>query len=122
MEIKLQINPKMNRFCLALDLVNDPVLIDQYIKHHNNVWPEIIDSIKDSGILDMQIFHIADRLFMIIEVQDGFSFEKKNKMDSQNPYVIKWEELMSSYQKSLPIAEPGEKWTLMEKVFDLNTQ
>ena len=122
MEKKLQINPKMNRFCLALDLVNDPVLIDQYIKHHNNVWPEIIHSIKDSGIQDMQIFHVADRLFMIIEVQDGFSFEKKNKMDGQNPYVIKWEELMSSYQKSLPIAEPGEKWTLMEKVFDLNTQ
>ena len=66
MEKKLQINPKMNRFCLALDLVNDPILIDQYIKHHNNVWPEIIDSIKDSGILDMQIFHVADRLFMII--------------------------------------------------------
>ena len=112
----------MNRFCLALDLVNDPILIDQYIKHHNNVWPEIIDSIKDSGILDMQIFHVADRLFMIIEVEDDFSFEKKNKMDGQNPYVIKWEELMSSYQKSLPIAEPGVKWTLMEKVFDLNTQ
>ena len=55
MEKKLQINPKMNRFCLALDLVNDPILIDQYIKHHNNVWPEIIDSIKDSGILEMQI-------------------------------------------------------------------
>ena len=106
---------------MALDLVNDPILIDQYIKHHNNVW-QIIDSIKDSGILDMQIFHVADRLFMIIEVQDGFSFEKKNKMDGQNPYVIKWEELMSSYQKSLPIAERDEKWILMEKVFDLNNQ
>ena len=79
MEKKLQINTKMNRFCLALDLVNDPILIDQYIKHHNNVWPEIIDSIKDSGILDMQIFHVADRLFMIIEVQDGLALRRKIK-------------------------------------------
>jgi len=112
----------MKRYCLALDLVNDPLLIDQYIKQHKAVWPEIIDSIKVSGIHDMQIFHVADRLFMIIVVQESFSFEKKNKMDRQNPYVVKWEELMSTYQKTLPIGEPGEKWILMEKVFDLNTQ
>jgi L-rhamnose mutarotase len=43
-------------------------------------------------------------------------------MDNHNPYVIKWEELMSTYQKTLPNALPGEKWILMEKVFDLNSQ
>jgi len=112
----------MKRYCLALDLVNDPAMISQYIEHHKAVWPEITDSIKKSGIIDMQIFNVADRLFMVIEVEEGFSFEKKNKMDNQNPYVIKWEELMSTYQKILPNALPGEKWILMEKVFDLNSQ
>ena len=118
----LQINHDMKRYCLALDLVNDPAMISQYIEHHKAVWPEITDSIKKSGIVDMQIFNVADRLFMVIEVEEGFSFEKKNKMDNQNPYVIKWEELMSTYQKTLPNALPGEKWILMEKVFDLNSQ
>ena len=118
----LQINHDMKRYCLALDLVNDPTMISQYIEHHKAVWPEITDSIKKSGIIDMQIFNFADRLFMVIEVEEGFSFEKKNKMDNQNPYVIKWEELMSTYQKTLPNALPGEKWILMEKVFDLNSQ
>jgi len=107
---------------MALDLINDPLLIDQYIDHHKAVWPEIIDSIKESGIHDMQIFHVANRLFMIIEVNEDFNFEKKNKMDRQNPYVIKWVELMSTYQKKLPIAEPNEKWILMEKIFDLKIQ
>lgn len=107
---------------MALDLINDPLLIDQYIDHHKAVWPEIIDSIKESGIHDMQIFHVANRLFMIIEVNEDFNFEKKNKMDRQNPYVIKWEELMSTYQKKILIADPGEKWLLMEKVFDLKMQ
>ena len=118
----LQINHDMKRYCLALDLVNDPAMISQYIEHHKAVWPEITDSIKKSGIIEMQIFNVADRLFMVIEVEEGFSFEKKNKMDNQNPYVIKWEELMSTYQKTLPNALPGEKWILMEKVFDLNSQ
>lgn len=118
----LQISHDMKRYCLALDLVNDPAMISQYIEHHKAVWPEITDSIKKSGIIEMQIFNVADRLFMVIEVEEGFSFEKKNKMDNQNPYVIKWEELMSTYQKTLANALPGEKWILMEKVFDLNSQ
>jgi L-rhamnose mutarotase len=110
----------MKRYCLALDLINDPLLIDQYIEHHKVIWPEITKSIKDSGIQNMQIYHVGDRLFMIIEVIDGFSFERKNKMDSQNPFVIKWEELMSQYQKKLPIAQTGEKWVVMKNIFDLN--
>ena len=107
----------MRRYCLALDLIDDPFLIDQYIQYHKEVWPEIIDSIKQSGIHDMQIFNVANRLFMIIEVEKNF--KKKKKMDHQNPYVIKWEELMSKYQKKLPLADQNEKWILMEKVFDL---
>ncbi|MBL6692904.1 MAG: L-rhamnose mutarotase [Flavobacteriaceae bacterium] len=109
----------MSRYCLALDLVDDPFLIDQYLEHHKKVWPEIIESIKDSGIESMEIYHVADRLFMIIETEKDFSFKKKSKMDAHNPYVIKWEELMSQYQKVLPVANAGEKWILMDKVFDL---
>ena len=56
----------MKRYCLALDLVNDPAMISQYIEHHKAVWPEITDSIKKSGIIDLQIFNVADRLFMVI--------------------------------------------------------
>jgi len=118
----LQNKLEMKRYCLALDLINDPLLIDHYIEYHKAVWPEIINSIKDSGIQDMQIYNVADRLFMIIEVEEGFSFENKNKMDSQNPFVIKWEELMWKYQKKIPVAEPGEKWVLMKKVFDIGNK
>ena len=111
----------MKRYCLALDLENDPLLISKYIEYHKEVWPEILSSIKDSGIMDMQIYQVADRLFMIMETAEDFSFEKKNKMDSQNPFVVKWEELMSQFQKPISIAQPGEKWVLMEKIFELNS-
>ena len=69
----------MKRYCLALDLVNDPAMISQYIEHHKAVWPEITDSIKKSGIIDMQIFNVADRLFMVIEVEEGFALKRKIK-------------------------------------------
>lgn len=109
----------MKRYCLALDLVDDPVLIDEYEKYHVNVWPEITASIRDSGISDMEIYRAGNRLFMIMETQDGFSFEKKNAMDAANPKVQAWEQLMWKYQQALPTAKVGEKWMLMHRIYKL---
>lgn len=109
----------MQKYCLALDLNNDPVLIAEYIEFHKNVWPEIQKSITDSGIINLEIYNIGDRLFMIIEANSNFSFKEKEKLDSENPKVQEWETIMWRYQKALPQAKEGEKWILMDKIFEL---
>ncbi|MBR06808.1 MAG: L-fucose mutarotase [Rickettsiales bacterium] len=109
----------MKRFALTLDLKNEPDLIAQYIEHHQNVWPEIIESIKTSGILNMEIYHVATRLFMLMETEDEFTFENKAKMDAGNSKVQEWETLMDTYQQRLPFAKPDGKWVLMTKIFQL---
>jgi L-rhamnose mutarotase len=109
----------MKRYCLTLDLKNDPELIGKYEEHHKAVWPEIISSIKDSGIENMQIYRYGTRLFMIMEVNDDFSFEKKQQADTNNPKVQEWEELMWKYQQPLMGTAKGEKWILMDKIFAL---
>ena len=107
------------RFCLTVDLKNDPAIIESYEAYHRKVWPEILQSLSESGILSMQIYRLMNRMFMVIETTDDFSFEKKAEMDAANPKVQEWETLMSRYQKSLPFARPGEKWVLMKKIFEL---
>ena len=107
----------MKRFCLALDLNDDQKSIEEYDRYHQNVWPEIKKSLTDSGIIDMEIYRLKNRLFMIIEAEDDFSFERKAEMDSNNPKVQEWERLMSNFQKPFPFAKPNEKWIIMEKVF-----
>ncbi len=107
------------RFCLTLDLKNDPALIAEYKHYHENIWPEITRSIKDSGVKDMEIYLLGTRMFMIMEVEEGFSFEAKSKADQANPKVQEWEKLMGTFQQVLPEAEPGEKWLPMERVFKL---
>jgi L-rhamnose mutarotase len=109
----------MKRYCLALDLKDDPALIAEYKKYHENVWPAIIDSIKTSGIEVLDIYRTGNRMFMIIDANDDFSFEKKAAMDNANPRVQEWEELMWKFQQALPWAKPGEKWILMDKIFEL---
>lgn len=109
----------MKRYTLALDLIDDPQLIQEYVDYHQNVWPEVKESIKQSGILDMTIYRFENRLFMIMDVDNTFSFEKKNLIDQANQKVQEWEKLMWKYQKSIPGANPNEKWVLMDKIFEL---
>jgi L-rhamnose mutarotase len=82
------------------------------------VWPEILESIKDAGIEEMEIYRTGNRLFMIMETNDSFNFENKARADRTNEKVQQWEELMWKYQQALPTAKPGEKWVLMEKIFE----
>jgi len=108
------------KYCFALDLKNNEKLIREYEDYHRTVWPEILDSIRDAGVTGLEIYRVSNRLFMIMETDESFSFDKKNRMDNANEKVQEWETLMWKYQQALPVAKPGEKWMLMNKIFDLN--
>jgi len=112
-------DPGARRYCLTLDLKDDPELILEYKRYHEQVWPEITKSIRDSGIVDMEIYLLGSRLCMVIEVSESFSFESKAEADRANPKVQEWEQLMWKVQQELANAKPGEKWMLMERIFKL---
>jgi len=112
-------NSRPRQYCLTLNLRDDEDLIREYEEFHKpgNVWPEIVESIRRDGILDMQIFRSGVRLVMVITVSDEFSFERKAKMDSENPKVVEWERLMEKFQR---VDEPGDsKWKSMKNIFNL---
>ncbi len=109
------------RYCFALDLKDDLTLIAEYESFHTpgGVWPEVPDSLKMAGVENMEIYRCANRLFMIMEVNEHFSFEKKAALDAANPKVQEWEKLMWNFQQPLPWAKEGEKWVAMKKIFEL---
>jgi len=111
----------MNKYCLACDLIDDPELIAEYDRWHRdeNKWPEIMKGITDSGITGMEIYRFGTRLFMMMETDDRFTFERKAAMDATNPKVHEWEQLMWKFQQAIPGSKPGEKWVLMDKIFKL---
>ena len=110
----------MKRYCYTLDLKENESLKKEYINHHKKVWPEILKSIKSSGILNLEIYNINYRLFMIIEAENKFDEKKKQKMDSENPIVQKWEKKMWEYQKKIKGSSNGEKWVKLNRIFSLD--
>ena len=107
------------RVCLALDLKEDPELIEKYIYHHKleNNWPEINDGIRRSGIQLMDIYRVDNRMFMICEIDAGDDFDACWDEIGTYPRQEEWAELMGNFIQALP----GHKleWVKMERVYSL---
>lgn len=109
------------RYCFSCDLKDDPALMEKYKAYHapEHHWPAIAQSIRDAGVVDMEIYLVGNRMFMVMEVDETFSFARKEQMDAENPRVQEWETLMSTFQQRLPWAKEGEKWMPTELIYKL---
>lgn len=72
-----------------MDLKDNPKLIKEYIRCHSKpeAWPEIRAGIRSVGILEMEIYILGSRLFMIIETPLDFNWE--TAMDKLSHYPDK---------------------------------
>lgn len=108
------------RHCLALDLKADPELIQQYEAFHRDVWPEVLEHLREQGIVGMEIFRLGTRLVMIMETDDArFDPERMAAAEKANPRIREWEALMGTLQAPTPWTPAGKKWTPMTRIFDL---
>lgn len=107
------------RYCLTLDLKNNPELIEQYLNYHKpeNGWKEINEGIKKSGIVVMDIYHVDNRLFMICEMPLDTDFDKAWQKMGTYERQTEWGELMSNYQQALPGHEL--EWVKMNRVYQI---
>lgn len=109
----------MKRFCQTLELRDDPDMVEAYIHEHSRVWPEVQEGIRQVGILDMQIYALGNKLFMIMDTVDDFDWEKDNARLATLPRQAEWEAYMSRFQGCKLDAPSTEKWKLMTKIFEL---
>jgi L-rhamnose mutarotase len=107
---------------MALDLKDDPELIARYEHYHHpeNIWPEIPVGIREAGIVDMQIYRIGSRLFMILDGGENIDFTAAFKKMGELPRQDEWAALMLGFQVRLSEAHPEEHWATMKPVFLLN--
>jgi len=111
----------MTRLFYALDLQDNPALIDEYDRWHqaDRVWPQILQSLRAAGIEEAEIFRTGNRLVLVMDVSPEFDPASKAAADAADTRVQAWETLMWNYQKALPWAGPGEKWVPMRRIFSL---
>ena len=110
----------MKQLALTVNLRDDPAVIAAYKAYHAEAWPEVVASLQAVGVIQMKIWLLGRRLFMLAEVDDDFDPAADfPRYLSRDPRCQEWEDLMTTFQEPVPEAKAGEKWAMMEEVFSL---
>lgn len=111
----------VKRYCQTLDLRDNPELIAEYRRRHSeaHIWKEIPAGIREVGILEMEIYLLGTRLFMIVETPLDFEWERAMERLGSLPRQAEWEEYMAEFQLVKAGLSSAEKWQLMERIFHL---
>jgi len=111
----------VRRYCQTLDLKDDPALIARYRRAHSRAeaWPEILAGIRQVGILEMEIYILGTRLFMIVEAPLDFDWDAAMTRLATLPRQQEWEDFVALFQASSPGTSSAEKWQMMERMFHL---
>jgi len=112
----------VKRYCQTLDLKDDPTLIERYRYYHSpeGCWPEIREGIRAVGILEMDIYIVGNRLFMIVETPLDFDWDTAMKRLATLPRQAEWEAFVGQFQQCATSATSDQKWQMMERMFTLN--
>jgi len=111
----------IKRYCKVMALKKDPELIEKYIEAHDplHAWPEIRQGIRQVGILEMEIYILNNKLFMIIDTPMDLDLDKAMKELASLPRQAEWEKFTELYQDCEPDASADEKWQYMDRIFYL---
>lgn len=109
------------RFCKTLTLKDDQELIMAYKHVHapGAAWPEITQGMRDVGIIDMEIYLLGNRLFMIMDTVGDFDHDRDMALLASKPRQSEWEAYVSKFQNSSANASADEKWVLMERIYKM---
>ena len=111
----------VKRYCQTLDLRDNPELITEYRRRHSqeHIWKEVPEGIRQVGILEMEIYLLGTRLFMIVETPMDFDWDTAMARLGTLPRQAEWEDYMAEFQLVKAGMSSAEKWQLMERIFHL---
>ncbi len=111
----------VKRYCQTLDLKENEELIRLYRQAHDkeHFWDEVKEGIKEVGILEMEIYILGSRLFMIVDAPLDFDWDEAMERLSKLPRQEEWEDYVARFQECSSGAKSSEKWRMMERMFHL---
>ena len=111
----------VKRYVQTMELIDEPALIARYRRAHSReeAWQEILDGIRQVGILEMEVYICGTRLVMIVEVPEDFQWDDAMARLATLPRQAEWEAFVAQFQRCDPTATSDEKWQMMERIFHL---
>ena len=94
---------------------------EEYIRVHADVWPEVLERLRQSNITNYSIFlREPENLMFAYWEYTGDDFEADNARIAADPVTQDWWKLCGPMQSPLESRSEGEWWAGMEEVFHLD--
>ena len=66
--------------------------LQEYVRRHNEIWPEMLALLKQAGICNYSIWNVGDELFGYYECEKGIRYAAK--IQAESAVVDRWNEYM----------------------------
>jgi L-rhamnose mutarotase len=73
--------------------------LEEYIRRHNEIWPEMLEVLKQAGIVNYTIWNVGNDLFGYYECEKGIDYAAKTQAESA--VVARWD----AYMKDVMVME-----------------
>ncbi|MDO4570879.1 MAG: L-rhamnose mutarotase [Planctomycetia bacterium] len=90
--------------------------VDEYKRRHREIWPELVEVLRNAGIRNYSIWRLGNELFGYFECINGVDFAEKTQ--AQSEVVDRWNEYMRDVLLMEMDPQTGAQ-PKMEQVFDL---
>lgn len=91
----------------------------EYARHHQAVWPGVLNMIKQCNISNYSIYLKGNLLFSYFEYT-GQDFEADMEKMARDEETLKWWDVVKPLMDPLENRDPGEFWANMEEIFHLD--
>ncbi len=85
---------------------------EEYKRRHDEIWPEMVEVLKDAGICNYTIYEVNGELFGYYECEKGVDFAEKTQAES--PVVARWDEYMDDILEMDVDPQTGSQARLVE--------
>jgi L-rhamnose mutarotase len=93
--------------------------IAEYVKHHEHVWPEMLQALRESGWHNYSLFIREDGLlFGYFETEDSLAVAQAGMAGRE--INTRWQNFMAPYFESPNNARPDEMFLELAEIFHLD--
>jgi len=104
------------RICFVLRVKRDK--LEEYKRRHAQVWPEMLDALRQTGWRNYSLFLQPDGL--LIGYLETDNFDESCEGMKKHPVNSRWQAEMSPFFEALNGVGPDDRMSPLEEVFHLD--
>lgn len=110
-------------FVYIVNLVDDEQKVNEYLAHHQKVWPEVEAGFRKAGYKKIELYRFNRSLVMMVTISKNADIDSIGKIaEGYDPKCKEWNQVMDQYQVGVPGTSDGQKWVQAKPIYSFKNE